>query len=188
MPTTAPFAVVTAIATLPANPHRPGLYLWRCTPPPVRAGRRACSCRGVAAPAAARPWRERRGEFSGDLRPDFEPAPDVPEHPAEVGLEAFDLAPGPLHLAGVGVTTGQPQRLLAEPGVTLAQRHAMAFGQQAHQDLAAALVEARVSRGWAIALGCTVVSMLTRSRLWGSTASLRRAAAIVSSASPRSRS
>jgi hypothetical protein len=80
------------------------------------------------------------GEVGGDLRPGFELAPDVAEHPAEVGLEPSDLAPRPLHLAGVGVAAGQAQRLLAEPGVALAQGHAMALGQ-ADQGLAAAMIQ-----------------------------------------------
>jgi hypothetical protein len=80
---------------------------------------------------------------SGHLGPALELAPEVAEHLAEIGLQASDLAPGALHLAGVGVAAGQPERLLADPGVALAQRHAVALGQ-ADQDLAAAVVEARV--------------------------------------------
>jgi hypothetical protein len=76
-----------------------------------------------------------------DLGPAPELALNFAEHPPEVGLQAFDLTPGALHLAGVGVAAGQPERRLAQPGVALAQRHAVALGQ-ADQDLAAAVVEA----------------------------------------------
>ena len=53
--------------------------------------------------------------LAGDL------ARNIAEHPAEIGLELSELAPGSLELLGVGIALRGDQRPLADPGIALAK-------------------------------------------------------------------
>jgi hypothetical protein len=80
---------------------------------------------------------------AGDVGMIGELAADIARDPAEKSLEPSDLAPSAAHLPRVRVAARQAQRPLRQPMVALAQAKPVLRGEP-HQDLAAAVVEARV--------------------------------------------
>jgi len=102
---------------------------------------------------------------------------NVPIHPTQKNLQTPDLTLCPFRLASIRVPANPHQGQVARATVALLQPYTM-FPGKMNQSLPTAVEQTRIC-GIAIAFSCTVVSMVTRSRLLALTAPLIRPACTV---------
>src|SRR5262249_38069621 len=92
-------------------------------------------------------------------------APDVADHAAQPNAQELERAPGPLELVRMRIAPDHERGALGDAPVALPKWHIVA-PRQIDQFFSSARWHSRASVGYAIALGCTVVSTTTRSRSW----------------------